>query len=165
MQFKYYVMNYNFNSKKVEMFNVFHNIHVQEWTEKAIKKYLRSPKNYKHVEQYKNEFLGIEEIAIYGFDALCEEIRHIISWQERGRREYEISVSDAFVCEISDVVKDLDKYTSLEDLKEELIRINTHNPKLEKWDCYDQCELNIPMITRECIYQYKEAKKREKQDK
>lgn len=159
MQFEYYVMNYNFNKKKVEMFNVFQNINVQEWTEKAVRKYLRSPSKYKHIKRHKNEFLGIEEIAIYGFDALVEEIRRTIAWQEQGRREYEICVSDAFTYEIRDVVDDLEKYSSLGDLKEELVKINTRNPKLEKWDCYMQCEPNMVMITHEVIRQYKEQSK------
>ena len=46
--------------------------------------------------------------------------------------EYEISVGDAFE-------KDCNK--------------------LEKWDCYAQAKPNIPMIARECIYQYKEQRK------
>lgn len=156
MQFKYYVMNYDYNQKKVEMYNVFQNCSVQEWTEKAVRKYLRSPKKFKYIKQYKNEFLGIEEDAIYGFEALVEEIRRTIAWQERGRREYEINVSDAFTYEIRDIVKDLDKYSSLGDLKEELIKISTRNPKLEKWDCYQQCEPNMVAITHEVIRQYKE---------
>ena len=45
MQFEYYVLNYNPNAKKIEPFNIFMNCYVQEYTEKAIKKYLRSPKN------------------------------------------------------------------------------------------------------------------------
>ena len=31
--------------------------------------------------------------------------------------------------------------------------------KLEKWDCYMQTKPNIPMIARECIYQYKQQRK------
>ena len=45
MQFEYYVLNYNSNTKKIEPFNIFRNCHVQEYTEKAIKKHLRSHKN------------------------------------------------------------------------------------------------------------------------
>ena len=132
MQFEYYVLNYNPNAKKIEPFNIFMNCYVQEYTEKAIKKYLRSPKNYKYVVQHKNDFLGREEIAVYGFDALVREIDGIIAWQERGRLEYEVSVGDAF---------------------------ETDCEKLEKWDCYMQTKPNIPMIARECIYQYKEQRK------
>lgn len=121
MQFEYYVLNYDINRRKVIMDNVFDNIQVQEATEEEIKKYLRSPKKYKRWCSEKT-----------GFDALCEEIDSIIRWQEWSRREYEISVGDAFE----------------EDCN-----------KLEKWDCYKQCEPNIPMITRECIYQYKKQLK------
>ena len=127
MQFEYYVLNYNPNTKKIEPFNIFRNCYVQEYTENAIKKYLRSPKNYKY-ERY-------GEDTLYGFEGLCQEIERIIQWQEWSRREYEISVGDAFK-------KDCDY--------------------LEKWDCYMQAKSNIPMIARECIYQYKEQRKEQK---
>ena len=126
MQFEYYVLNYNPNAKKIEPFNIFRNCYVQEYIEKAIKKYLRSPKNYKY-ERY-------GEDTLYGFEGLCQEIERIIQWQEWSRREYEISVGDAFE-------KDCEY--------------------LEKWDCYMQAKSNIPMIARECIYQYKEQRKEE----
>ena len=132
MQFEYYVLNYDTNKKKVINYNIFNNINVQEWTEKEVRKYLRAPKKYKHIVQYENKFLGREEIAIYGFDALVKEIDRTIAWQERGRREYECSVGDAF-----------------EDNCE----------KLEKWDCYGQTHMNMEMIAREVIWQYKEQKK------
>ena len=132
MQFEYYVLNYDTNKKKVINYNIFNNINVQEWTEKEVRKYLRAPKKYKHIVQYGNKFLGREEIAIYGFDALVEEIDRTIAWQERGRREYEVSVGDAF---------------------------ETDCEKLEKWDCFQQTQKNIPMIMRECIRQYKKQKK------
>ena len=74
MQFEFYVLNYDFNKKKVINYNIFNNINVQEHTEKAVKKYLRAPKKYKHIVQYKNDFLGREEIVIYGYDALVKEI-------------------------------------------------------------------------------------------
>ena len=127
IRFEYYVLNYDFNGQQVEWFNIFRNAYVQEYTEKAVKKYLRSPKNFKYERQ--------GEKPIYGFDALCKEIERTIMWQEWGRREYEISVGDAF---------------------EDDCR------RLEKWDCFMQAKPNIPMIARECIYQYKEAKKNDK---
>lgn len=136
MQFQFYVLNYDFNKKKVINYNIFNNIRVQEWTEKAVRKYLRSPKKFKHIIQYENKFLGREEIAIYGFDAFVEEIRRTIAWQEYGRRQYEISVGDAFTSDCT---------------------------KLEKWDCYDQCKPNMKMIAREVIYQYKEQLKKERE--
>ena len=125
MQFEYYVLNYDTNKKKVIPYNIFRNINVQECTEREIRKYLRSPKNY----TYKS-FDGKEEI--YGFDALVKELDGIIKSEEWSRRQYEISVGDAFEddCE-----------------------------KLKKWDCYGQAHMNIEMITREVIRQYKEQKK------
>ena len=128
MQFEYYVLNYDTNKKKVINYNIFNNINVQEWTEKAVRKYLRAPKKFKHIVQYENKFLGKEEIAIYGFDALVEEIDRTIAWQERGRREYECSVGDAFTTDCN---------------------------KLEKIDCYYQSKPNMEIIAREVIFQYK----------
>ena len=132
MQFEYYVLNYDFNKKKVVNYNIFNNIRVQEWTEKEVRKYLRAPKKYKHIVQYENKFLGREEIAIYGFDALVEEIDRTIAWQERGRREYECSVGDAFTTDCN---------------------------KLEKIDCYYQSKPNMEIIAREVIFQYKKQLK------
>lgn len=125
MQFEYYVLNYNFNKKKVEPFNIFCNIYVQEQTENAVRKYLINPKKYTYKSFDRNEVL-------YGFDALVKEIDNIIKWQEYSRREYEVSVGDAF---------------------------ETDHEKFEKWDCYQQCVPNIEMITREAIRKYKEYKK------
>ena len=134
MQFEYYVLNYDTNKKKVINYNIFNNINVQEHTEKAVKKYLRAPKKYKHIVQYKNDFLGREEIAIYGFDALVNEIDRTIAWQERGRCEYECSVGDAFETDINNY---------------------------EKWDTYSQAKPNMAIITHEVIRQYKEQLKKE----
>ena len=128
MQFEYYVLNYDHNKQKVEPFNIFRNIHVQEYTEKTIRKYVRNPKKF----TYKS-FDGKEEI--YGFDALVKEIDSIIRWQEWSRREYEVSVGDAFE----------------KDCK-----------KLEKWDCYGQAKPNMKMIAREVIWQYKQQKNEER---
>ena len=125
MRFEYYVLNYDINKNKVIPFNIFRNINVQECTEREVNKYLRSPKNY----VYKS-FDGHE--ILHGFDAFVKELDGIIKWQEWSRREFEISVGDAFEddCE-----------------------------KLEKWDCYGQAHMNIEMIAREVIWQYKEQKK------
>lgn len=124
MKFEYYVLKYDWNKKSVILYNIFNNIEVQEASEKAVKKYLRSPSKYCYHH--------IHDDVVYGFDALCKEIDRIIKWQEWARREYEISVCDAFETDIT---------------------------KLEKWDCYKQCKNNIPMITREIIYQYKDNHK------
>ena len=125
MQFEYYVLNYDCNAKKIAPFNIFRNILVQEWTEKAVRKYVRSPKNF----TYKS-FDGKE--ILHGFDAFVKELDGIIAWQEHWRCEYEISVGDLF---------------------------ETDCNKLEKWDCYGQAHMNIEMIAREVIWQYKEQKK------
>ena len=132
MQFEYYVLNYDCNKRKVESFNIFRNCLVQEHTEKGLRKYLRNPKNYKYVVQHKNDFLGREEIAVYGFDALVKDIDSIIAWQECGRREYEVSVGDAFETDINNY---------------------------EKWDTYSQAKPNMVIIAHEVIRQYKEQKK------
>ena len=126
MQFKYCVANYDWNAQKIVPFNIFRNIHVQEWSEKAVRKYLRSPKNF----TYKS-FDGKE--ILHGFDAFVKELDGIIKWQEWSRREYEVSVGDAFEddCE-----------------------------KLEKWDCYGQARINMEMIAREVIWQYKQQNKK-----
>ena len=55
MQFEFYVLNYDFNRRKVYMYNIFNNISVQEWTEKAVKKYLRSPKKFTYKPFNPNE--------------------------------------------------------------------------------------------------------------
>lgn len=132
MKFEYYVLNYNFNGKKVEMFNIFNNWYLQAETEKEIRKYLRSPSKY-YYQKY--DFSTKEYCHIYGFDGLCETIKSLIMWQEWSRVEYEISVGDAFET-------DLDKF--------------------EKWDCYEQCKPNIPIIVREVIWQYKQQLKEKK---
>ena len=128
MQFEYYVLNYDCNAKKIVPFNIFRNIHVQEWTEKAVRKYLRSPKNF----TYKS-FDGKE--ILHGFDAFVKELDGIIKSEEWSRREYEVSVGDAF---------------------------ETDCEKLEKWDCYGQAKPNMKMITYEVIRQYTEQKKESK---
>ena len=99
MQFEFYVLNYDFNRRKVYMYNIFNNISVQEWTEKAVRKYLRSPKKFTY-----KPFNPNEEV-IYGFDALVREIDGIIRWQEWGRCEYEIGVGDKFETDCSKLEK------------------------------------------------------------
>lgn len=101
---------------------------MHEDTEKEVKKFLRNQNGYSY-----KPFLKDKEY--FGFEAFCERLRGIIMHEEWSRREYEISVGDAFETDIN---------------------------KLEKWDCYKQAEPNIPMIAREVIYQYKEQLKRDK---
>ena len=125
--FEFYVLNYDFNNKKVINFNIFNNILVQERAEKAVKKYLRSPKNFTYTPYNNNEEI------LYGFDALVKELDRTIAWQEYGRREYEISVGDAF---------------------------ETDCNKLKKLDCYQQTKPNMVIIAHEVIRQYKEQIKK-----
>lgn len=128
LQFEYYVLRYDWNNKKVITWNIFNNINVQEWTEKAVKKYLRNPKQYCYETYVGN---GVYS-GVQGFEALCKEIDSVLRHDLWSRREYEISVSDAFEDNIDN---------------------------FEKWDCYMQCKPNIPIITREVIRQYKEQRK------
>ena len=130
LQFEYYVLNYDCNAHKIVPFNIFRNILVQEETEKTVRKYLRSPKNF----TYKS-FDGKE--ILHGFDAFVRELDGIIKWQEWSRRQYEVSVGDAF---------------------------ETDCEKLEKWDCYGQAKPNMEMIAREVIWQYKQQKKKENEE-
>ena len=131
MQFEYFVLTYDCNAKKIVPFNIFRNIHVQEWTEKAVRKYLHSPKNF----TYKS-FDGKE--ILHGFDALVREIDSIIRWQEWGRSEYEMSCGYKF---------------------------ETDCNKLQSTDCYEQCKPNMGMIAREVIWQYKQQKKKDGNNK
>lgn len=133
MKFEFYVLNYDFNGKRVENFNIFNNISLNNAVEKEVRKYLRSPKKYCYI-QYGLLPVGTRS-CIYGFDGLCEEIKSLIMWQEWSRREYEISVGDAFEDDLN---------------------------KFEKWDCYKQCEPNMAIITREVIWQYKQYLKKKR---
>jgi hypothetical protein len=125
--FEYYVLNYDWNKHKVECFNIFDNISLHEATEKLVRKYLKAPNKF----EYTKHSFGEPQPIIHGFDGFCGALEFLIMWQEWGRREYEISVGDAF---------------------------ETDCGKLEKWDCYRQCKPNIPMIAREVIWQYKHRK-------
>ena len=125
--FEYYVLNYDWNRHKVECFNIFDNILLHEATEKLVRKYLKAPSKF----EYAKRSFGEPQLIIHGFDGFCKALELLILWQEWGRREYEISVGDAF---------------------------ETDCNKLEKWDCYRQCKPNIPMIAREGVWQYKHRK-------
>ena len=131
IQFKYYVLNYNHNEQKVKPYNIFNNVYVQEYTEKAIRKYLRNPKKF----TYKS-FDGKE--VLYGFDAFVRELDSIIQWQEWSRSEYEMSCGYKF---------------------------ETDCNKLQSTDCYEQCKPNMGMIAREVIWQYKQQKKKDGNNK
>lgn len=156
--FKHYVINWNTNKRKAEMFNVFDNCTVHECTEKIVKKYLRAPSKY----TYEN-FNG--EIDT-GFEGFCKELLNIIKWQEWGRCEYEIAVGSIFTTELRDILPVIKEFIAegkdIKDFKEYLENQDKRNLILEKWDCYDQCVLNIEEIAREVIYQYREYLKKEK---
>lgn len=94
----FYVLNYDFNKKKVVLYNIFNNIHVYESTLKLI-------------DQYNKEK--------YVFEEFVEELIKIVQWQEWSRREYEISVGDAFETDID---------------------------KFEKWDCFEQFKPNAEIF-------------------
>lgn len=158
MRFEFYVLNLDVNRDKIINYNIFNNIRVQERTENAIKKYLRNPKKFSYKPFYK------DEETIYGFNALCKEIESIIRCEEWSRCEYEIAVGSLFTTEIRDVIREVERGNMpVECLYDELKMIEKRNFKLEKWDCFAQAKPNIPMIARECICQYKEQLKKEKE--
>lgn len=137
------------------MFNIFRNIYVQEWTEKAIKKYLRAPKKFKY-----ESFLNKE--VVYDFDGLCKEIESILRHEFWSRCEYEIAVGSLFTTELKDVVREVDRgEIATDNLYDVLKKKSERNGNLEKIDCFYQAQPNIPMIVRECIYQYKQQLKKE----
>lgn len=94
----FYVLNYDFNKKKVVLFNIFDNIHVYEATLQLVDDYNDNK---------------------YSFEEFVNELIKIVQWQEWGRREYEISVGDAF---------------------------ETNLEKFEKWDCFEQFKPNAEMF-------------------
>ena len=95
---QFFVLNYDFNKKQIVHYNIFNNIRVYESTLQLI-------------EDYHNKK--------YSFDEFVDKLLKIVQWQEWGRREYEISVGDAFET-------DLDKF--------------------EKWDCFEQFKPNAEMF-------------------
>ena len=131
--FEYYVLNYNHNAKKVEMFNIFNNYLLNDAVQKEVKKYIRSPKKYT-IRKFDFTTQSYNELS--GFEAFKTEILDLIKWQEYGRYEYEIGVTEAFA---------------------------NGESKIEKWDCYMQCEPNIETICFAIIKQYQSSKKKRKE--
>ena len=157
MRFEYYVLNHDFNRDKIELFNIFDNCYVQERTEKEIRKYLRSPKNYKYDSFFK------DEEPVCGFDGLCKRFEQILRCEEWSRCEYEIAVGGIFITELSDIIRAVEREEiTVDEVYEEIQKKNKCNSKLEKWDCFQQAQKNIPMIMRECIWQYKQQKNKTK---
>lgn len=97
MNFEFYVLNYDHNTNKVIMFNIFDNIRVQEEVEKEVRKYLRSSKKY-HSALHR-------DTVLYGFEGFCYELERIIMWQEWSRCEYEIAVGGLRSHDIKDLEK------------------------------------------------------------
>ena len=157
IQFEYYVLNYDHNKDKIVLFNIFDNYYVQEQTEKEIRKYIRNPKNYKYDSFFK------DEEPVYGFDGLCKRFETILRCEEWARCEYEIAVGGIFITELSDIIREVERgEIGADDIYEEIQKKNKYSSKLEKWDCFKQAQKNISMIMRECIWQYKQQKKKEK---
>ena len=95
---EWYVLNYDFNKKKVETFNIF-----------------RNAVFVKNVQELINNYLT--------FDDFVEKLKNEIKYNFWSRREYEISVGDAFC-------------------KEE---------ELEKWDIANQVLPNIEILANYII--------------
>ena len=103
IKFEYYVMNYDINAKSVYMMNIFRNDYVYTETLKNVVRYLSGAISY-------NEFK--------------ERVDRVIRHEMQSRRQYEISVSDAFD-------EDIANY--------------------KKYDCYYQVKPNIETICRYVI--------------
>ena len=95
---QFYVLNYDFNKRKVIHYNIFNNIRVYEST-------LELVKNYNNKE--------------CSFEEFVNNLLRIVQWEEWSRREYEISVGDAF---------------------------ETNLDNFEKWDCFEQFKPNAEMF-------------------
>lgn len=108
LDFEYYAMNYDWNKKTVYMYNIFNNVNVYSDTVKNVVRYLTDAISY---EEFVKE--------------LGEAIRHEM-W---ARREYEISVSDAF---------------------------DTNIDNYKKYDVWYQAKPNIETIARSVISKAKE---------
>lgn len=115
-KYEFYVLNYDFNQKKVVNFNIFNNWPLADEATEL-------------VEQFTDKKLTYDEFRT--------RLLKAIQWQEWSRREYEISVGDAF---------------------------ETDCTKLEKWDCYEQAKPNIEWIADMCLKRYREWKKEQKKE-
>ena len=101
VQFEYYVLNDDFNKRKIEPFNIFRNVWVNDRTLKAVKKYVRAPSKFKFESWRSKE-------VFYGFEAFVKELDQIIMCEEWSRCEYEILVNGMFSDE--DHVQKIDCY-------------------------------------------------------
>lgn len=96
---KWYVLNYDFNAKKVVNYNIFNNWVFTEAVEKAI-------------DEYTQGLLG-------DLNDLIERIDSLAKWRFWSKREYEISVGDLFEQDIEKYEK-IDVYRQLKDNMENL---------------------------------------------
>lgn len=122
--FYWYVLNYDFNRKTVRHFNVFCNVSLYESTVREVKKYLRAPSKY--------EYKTYDGAHYKGFEAFVKQLDSLIKWQEWGRCEYELGVTNKFCRDLSTI---------------------------DGTDCYEQCKPNMELIAHTVIRQYKEYKK------
>lgn len=99
---KWYVLNYDFNRKKVENFNIFRNIRFVEGVQDLLEHYIT-------------------------FEDFVEKLESELKYAFWSKREYEISVSDAFET-------DLNKY--------------------EKIDVYSQVKPNVRILAKYIIDNY-----------
>ena len=99
---KWYVLNYNFNEKKVENFNIFRSIRFTESVQDLLDNYIT-------------------------FEDFVEKLDRKLKYSFWSKREYEISVGDAFET-------DLDKY--------------------EKIDIYSQVKPNVKILAKYIIDNY-----------
>lgn len=99
---KWYVLNYNFNEKKVENFNIFRSVRFIEGVQDLLDNYIT-------------------------FEDFVEKLDRKLMYSFWSKREYEISVGDAFET-------DLDKY--------------------EKIDIYSQVKPNVKILAKYIIDNY-----------
>ena len=93
--YEFYVINEDFNTREIEMFNIFRNWLVSEDVFKYCKKHLRNKKKYT-------------------FEQLQEDIRRTIHWQEWSRCEYEVVVGSLFMKDYEKELKKIDCYWQAE---------------------------------------------------
>ena len=99
---KWYVLNYDFNGKKVENFNIFRSVRFTEGVQDLLDNYIT-------------------------FEDFVEKLDRKLKYSFWSKREYEISVGDAFET-------DLDKY--------------------EKIDIYSQVKPNVKILAKYIIDNY-----------
>ena len=88
-KFEFYVLHYDPNARKIEMWNIFNNHMVYNDTLAAAEKYAASKISY---------------------DELRKEIDNTIKWQEWSRYQYEISAGPVFVTDPEKQLTKVDAY-------------------------------------------------------